>query len=103
MSNKIKEIIVYKVQADKINEFEAIKQQMIEESAELKGLLSTTTSKLLEEDTVFADTMVWKSKTVSEEAMPAFEQLPTAGQFLSLMDGPPLHHLFMEYQPDQIK
>lgn len=102
MSNKIREIIVYKIQADKVDEFQTIKAQMLKESAELKGMVSATTAKLLDSENTFADTMVWESKEASEKALPAFEALPTAGKFLSLFDGPPLHHLFMEYQPDQL-
>lgn len=102
MTNKIREIIVYKVQSERLAEFQAIKAQMITESLTLPGLRSSTTAKLLGSDDLFADTMIWDSKAASEQAMPVFETLPTAGQFLSLFDGPPVQHFFMEYQADQV-
>ena len=102
MSNKIREIIIYKVQAGKLAEFQALKQQMIVESAELQGIRSSTTAQLLEAENTFADIMVWDSKEAAENAMPAFMALPTAEKFLSLFDGPPLNRYFMEYQPDQL-
>lgn len=102
MSHKIREIIVYKVQADKLADFEAIKAQIITESMTLPGLHSSTTAQLLGSDNLFADTMIWESKAASERAMPIFESLPTAGRFLSLFDGPPVQHLFMEYIADSV-
>ncbi len=102
MSAPVREIIVYRIQADQLNEFEAIKQQMISESLTLEGLRSSTTAKVLDEKGVFADTMVWTSKAASEKALPMFKRLPTAPTFLGMFDGPPLQHLFLEYQADRL-
>ena len=101
MSAQVREIIVYRIQADQLAEFEAVKEQMISESLTLEGLLSSTTAQVLDEEGVFADTMIWTSREASAAALPSFEQLPTAPRFLSMFDGPPLHHLFLEFQPDQ--
>ncbi len=101
MSAQIREIIVYRVQANLLGEFEAVKKQMITESLTLEGLLSSNTAQVLDEEGVFVDTMVWSSREASTTALPIFEQLPTAPRFLGMSDGPPLHHLFLEYQPDQ--
>lgn len=100
MPTSIREIIVYRIQPDRLDQFLAIKQQMIAESVTLEGLRSSTTARVLGEGNVFADTMVWDSKQASEAAMPAFEKLPTAPTFLGLFDGPPLQHLFLEYEPE---
>ena len=102
MSKKVKQIIVYRIQADKADEFEAIKAQMQKESYTLAGLHSSTTSKSLDEGQVYIDTMVWDSKEAAEQAMPSFEKLPTAGKFLGLFAGPPLYQHFMEFEPDNI-
>ncbi len=99
MSTRVREIIVYRIQADRLDEFEAIKQQMITESLTLEGLQSSATTKVLGEEGVFVDTMVWTSKQASEAALPVFEQLPTAPTFLGMMDGPPSQHLFLEERP----
>ena len=77
MSSRVREIIVYRVQANHLDEFEAVKQQMIGESLTLEGLQSSTTAQVLGEDGVFADTMVWTSKEASEAALPMFQRLPT--------------------------
>lgn len=102
MPNLTREIIVYRIRTAEIEEFEAIKEQMIQESMSLEGLRSSTTAKVLGEPGVFADTMVWASHEAALAAKPAFENLPTAKRFLGLMTGPPLHHLFLEHQPDPI-
>lgn len=102
MSAPVREIIVYRVRPESLGKFRAIKDQMIRESLTLDGLHSSTTSQVLgDEEGVFADTMVWTSKEASEQALPAFKQLPTAPTFLGMFDGPPLQHLVLEYQPDQ--
>ena len=101
MSPRVREIIVYRIQAGRLGEFETTKQQLIGETLRLEGLQSSTTAKVLGEKGIFADTLVWTSKQASEAALPVFEQLPTARRFLGMFDGPPLHHLFLEDQPDQ--
>ncbi len=103
MTTKVKEIIVYRISKDKLNEFKQIKDQMIKESYELKGLHSSTTSKSLDIDGVFIDTMIWDSKEASKKAFKEFQKLPTAPKFLGLMDGPPLFQHFSEYVPDNLK
>ncbi len=101
MSARVREIIVYRIRPDRLDEFDGIKKQMISESLTLEGMRSCTTAQVMGEKGVFADTMVWTSKEASERALPVFEQLPTAPTFLGMFDGPPLQHLFLEYQPDQ--
>ena len=102
MSKKVKQIIVYQIQAEKAAEFEAIKAQMVKESRTLAGLHSSTTAKSLDAAQVYIDTMVWDSKEAAERAMPAFEQLPTAAKFLGLFAAPPLYQHFMEFEPDNL-
>jgi hypothetical protein len=103
MDSKVKEIIVYKIKDGKLNEFKKIKDQMIKESYRLEGLYSSTTSKSLDADGVYIDTMVWESKEASKKAFPKFQRLPTAPKFLELMEGPPLYQHFSEYVPDLLK
>lgn len=103
MSKYVKEIIVYKINPEKVNEFNAIKEQMIKESYQLTGLLSSTTSKSSDEEYVYIDTMVWESKDASKKAFEDFKKLPTASQFLGVMAGPPIYQLFTEFVPDNLK
>jgi len=97
----IKEIIVYKIQDGKEEEFTAIKNQIIEESYSLNGLYSSTTAKSLDQENVYVDAMIWDSKEAAIAAFPEFEKLPTASQFMGLMVSPPLFHHFMKYVPDK--
>ena len=76
MTQKIKQIIIYKIQPEKLSEFEQIKAQMISESLTLNGLYSSTTSKLLSEDNLYADSMIWESQAAAEKALPQFGAAP---------------------------
>ena len=98
----VRELIVYRLRDDRLEAFEAIKQQMISESLTLEGLQSSTTARVLGEKDVYADTMIWTSQEAAETALPVFKRLPTAPSFLGMFDGPPLQHLVLEYQPDQV-
>ena len=103
MKKQVKQIIGYKIQEDKEDEFSLIKEQMIKESYTLEGLHSSTTSKSLDENNVFIDTMIWESKDAAIHSCKNFENLPTSNKFLALMTGPPLFQYIMEYVEDNIK
>ena len=69
MKTRVKQIIGYKIQESKVSEFASIKEQMISESYTLDGLNSAVTSKSLDEDNVYIDTMVWESKEIAIESI----------------------------------
>ena len=98
----IRQIIVYEIQSNDLEAFDAIKQQMIRESLRLDGLRSATTARSLNQDNVFVDTMVWESLEAIQASEKTFPQLPTAPRFLSLMSGPPLWQQLVEFQPETI-
>jgi len=103
MSTKVKQIIGYKIQEGRENDFSSIKEQMIKESYSLSGLHSSVTSKSLDEDNVYIDTMIWESKEIALSSFDDFVKLPTANTFLELMTGPPLFQYMMEYEEDNIQ
>jgi len=103
MKTRVKQIIGYKIQEGKEREFSSIKEQMISESYTLNGLHSSITSKSLDEDNVYIDTMIWDSKGVAISSCENFTKLPTASKFLELMTGPPLFQYMMEYVEDNIQ
>ena len=103
MTTRVKQIIGYKIQDGKENEFSSIKEQMISESYTLNGLYSSVTSKSLDEDSVYIDTMIWESKEIAMSSLEHFVKLPTANKFLELMTGPPLFQYMMEYVEDKIQ
>ena len=102
MEKKVKQIIGYKIQEGQEVEFLKIKDQMIKESKSLEGLYSSTTSKSLDENNVYIDTMVWQSKQNALDACENFRELPTANKFMELMTGPPLFQYMMEFEKDTI-
>ncbi|GEM_PF-3438605 len=103
MKTRVKQIIGYKIQDGKENEFSSIKEQMISESYSLEGLYSSITSKSLDEDNVYIDIMVWESQAIAISSCESFSKLPTANKFLELMTGPPLFQYMMEYVEDNIQ
>ncbi len=100
---KVKEIIVYKIKEERLEDFLKIKDQVLKESASLDGLLSATTSKILSDEYTFADTMIWDDIGSSKKSSETFPKIPVAAKFLEMWDGPPLHHVLMTYEPDNLK
>jgi len=103
MKTRVKQIIGYKIQESKVSDFSSIKEQMISESYTLNGLYSSITSKSLDEDNVYIDTMIWESKEIAINSCENFTKLPSANKFLELMTGPPLFQYMMEYVEDKIQ
>lgn len=83
------EIIAYRIDPEKLRDFEAIKQTLIREAGTIPGLLSSTTSVSTGDEALFVDTMVWSSPDAAREGRSAFEALPTTPEFLGMMVGPP--------------
>ncbi|MFT7560763.1 MAG: putative metal-dependent RNase [Flavobacteriales bacterium] len=102
MPNKVKEIVMYKIKDGLQLEFDKLKTQMIGDSCAITGLFSSVSSKSLDQDNVYIDTMIWESKALAEASFPEFQALPLTQDFFALMDGKPLFHQFLEYIPDNI-
>ena len=102
MQKKVKQIIGYKIQTNKEVEFLEIKKQMIHESKGLAGLYSSTTSKSLDENNVYIDSMIWESKEMAVDSCENFKNLPTANAFMKIMAEPPIFQYFMEFEKDNI-
>lgn len=84
------EIVAYRIQRAQLERFDTIKNALIAEARAIPGLLSSTTSVSLEDETLFVDTMVWESPVAAQEGRKTFEGLPTTPEFLSMMAGSPL-------------
>lgn len=83
------EIIAYRIQPARLDRFEAIKNTLIDEAKTIPGLISSTTAASVEDETLFVDTMVWRSAEAAKQGRVTFEQLPTTPEFLGMMAGPP--------------
>jgi quinol monooxygenase YgiN len=83
------QMFVYEVQPDKIDEFLAIKDRLIDEAHTLPGLIASATFRSNEQDNLFIDRMHWESAQAGEDALPLFEELSTTPEFMALMAGPP--------------
>ena len=55
------EIYVYEIQPDLVEEFLAVKDQLITETEGLPGLLRSATLRSAERDNLFIDRMTWES------------------------------------------
>ncbi len=83
------EIYVYEIQPDRVDEFLAVKDQLIAETEELPGLLRSATLRSAERDNLFIDRMTWESAEAAAAGNEQFRQLPIAERFMSMMAGPP--------------
>jgi quinol monooxygenase YgiN len=101
MSKHVRHQIFFTILPGKEEEFVSIKEKMIEESLTLKGLLSSTSSKVLDQENTWVDTMIWEDKAAALDSRNTFGALTTAGQFMALMAGPPVAEFMMEFVPDR--
>ena len=83
------QIVLYRIRPDALDDFHAIKEQLITEAHTLPGLLSSVTLASPQDPTRFVDQMQWESPEAAQAAMPLFEALPTTPRFMALMQGPP--------------
>ncbi|MEQ8330360.1 MAG: hypothetical protein RH859_07875 [Longimicrobiales bacterium] len=83
------EVYVYEIQPERLNEFLAIKDRLIEEARTLPGLIESATFRSDDAANLFIDRMTWESAAAAREGSALFEELPTSGDFLSMMAGPP--------------
>jgi hypothetical protein len=102
MSKHVRHQIFFTILPGKEKEFLGIKEQMIAQSLSLKGLLSSTSAKVLDQENTWVDTMIWETKEDALDSRNTFGSLPTAGQFLSLMAGPPVAEFMMEFAADKV-
>ncbi len=83
------QVVVYEIAPDHLEEFLAVKDQLITEARTLPGLTASATFRSDDQANLFIDRMEWESAEAAEAGNEAFQQLPTTGRFLSLMAGPP--------------
>ncbi len=83
------EIFVYEIAPEKVEEFLTVKDQLITEAESLPGLVESATFRADEQSNLFFDRMTWESATAAEAGDKLFQALPTSGQFMSMMAGPP--------------
>ncbi len=83
------EVYVYEIQPERIEEFLAVKDRLIEEAKSLPGLKESATFRSDERSNLFIDRMIWESADHAERGGEIFQELPTTADFLSMMAGPP--------------
>jgi quinol monooxygenase YgiN len=83
------EVYVYEIAADRVEEFLTIKDKLISEARSLPGLIASATFRSDEQENLFIDRMTWETVEAAREGLKLFESLPTSGQFMSMMAGPP--------------
>jgi hypothetical protein len=70
---------------EKVEEFLAVKDQLIAEARTLPGLTASATFRSEGQDNLFIDRMRWESAEDAKAGLEAFRALPTSERFLSLM------------------
>lgn len=83
------EVYVYEILPEKVEEFLSVKDQLITEAKTLPGLLASATFRADDQDNLFIDRMRWENAEAAKAGLELFEALPTSGQFMALMAGPP--------------
>jgi heme-degrading monooxygenase HmoA len=83
------EIYVYEIATDRVEEFLTIKDTLISEARSLPGLIESATFRSDEQENLFIDRMTWDTADAAREGLKLFASLPTSGQFMSMMAGPP--------------
>lgn len=84
------EVFVYEIVPEKVEEFLAVKDQLIIEAKTLPGLLESATFQSDDQNNLFVDRMRWKNAESARAGFELFQSLPTSAQFMSLMVGPPM-------------
>jgi hypothetical protein len=84
------EVYVYEIASDRVEEFLTIKDKLISEARSLPGLIQSATFRSDEKENLFIDRMTWKTTDAAREGLKLFGSLPTSGQFMSMMAGPPV-------------
>lgn len=83
------EFYVYEIRPDLVEEFLAVKDQLITVTEQLPGLVRSATLRSTERDNLFIDRMIWESAEAAAAGNERFRQLPVAERFMAMMAGPP--------------
>ena len=83
------EIYVYEIHEDRLDDFLAIKDRLIEEAESLTGLIASGTFQSDSQPNRFLDRMTWESAQAATSGSQQFEKLVSSASFLSMMTGPP--------------
>lgn len=83
------EVYVYEIAPDRVDDFLAMKDRLIDETRALPGLIDSATFRSDAQENLFIDRMKWESAEHATRALEQFERLDIAKEFLSLMAGPP--------------
>ncbi len=84
------EIIAFRIKAEGSEQFESIKEQLVQETRQIDGLLWSTTHQDTKSANSFVDIMSWESPKAARQGFEIFKSLPSTQQFLELIDGPPI-------------
>lgn len=84
------EFIVYNVKEDQLERFQTLKPKLIKEAMTIPGIVSSKTHSSDSNETQFVDVMEWESKEAMKSGFEVFKKLPSSGEFMGLLAGPPV-------------
>lgn len=87
----VAEVVIYRVKPDRIEEFHRVREKIREELASFHGFQSLTTMQHVDQPGVFRDLCQWRSREEAMHAFKNFRDLPSAAEFLDMLDGRPLY------------
>lgn len=83
------EVYVYEIAPEMVDQFLAVKDQLITEAKSLPGLVRSATFRSEDEGNLFIDRMGWESTEAADAGNELFRSLPSSDRFMALMAGPP--------------